>query len=65
MHVSAKFESPALVTVNFKVAMVPLPLKPVAGLSEVTTRWKSPIAWEAESKTTDVGLFNTPLETPM
>ena len=52
---------------NFKVAIVPLPLNPVAGATEVTTRWNSPIAWEAESKTTDMddgGGFSTPLETP-
>ena len=49
MLASAKFESPAFVTVNFIVAMVPLPVNAAAGLTETAARSNSPIAWEAES----------------
>ena len=35
---TVKDDCPVLVTVNVKVPMVPLPLKPVAGLYEVATR---------------------------
>lgn len=47
--VTVKEECPTLVTVNFRVAMVPLPLKALAGLFEVTARWYSPASWEAVS----------------